>query len=155
MLVMSSLKILIADDDLLTRMVLERSIVQWGHTFISAPDGLAAQELLKTQTVDVCILDWEMPNLSGIELCKWVRSTTDHRTTHVIITTSKGRSEDIQAGYEAGANNYLTKPANLKYLRRHLAMLAEAAGVVEPTERSGNKLDTLAYFGRDFLFSRK
>jgi CheY-like chemotaxis protein len=150
--IMSSLKILIADDDQLTRMVLERSVVTWGHTFVSAGDGVAAQELLKSQSVDVCILDWEMPGLSGLELCKWIRLTDGDRTTHVIITTSKGRAEDIQEGYEAGANNYLTKPTDLKYLRRQLASLAEKVGTSEAIARSEEKLDTLAYLGRDFLF---
>jgi len=148
------LNILIADDDLLARMVLERLVVTWGHAFISAADGEAARELLKTQRVDVCIVDWEMPRLSGLALCKWIRSTGGHRATHVIITTSKGRPEDIQEGYEAGANNYLTKPTDLKYLRRQLTRLAENVGMVEATERSEEKLGTMEYFGRDLLFSQ-
>jgi CheY-like chemotaxis protein len=148
------LNILIADDDLLARMVLERLVVTWGHTFISAADGEAARELLKTQRVDVCIVDWEMPRLSGLALCKWIRSTGGNRATHVIITTSKGRPEDIQEGYEAGANNYLTKPTDLKYLRRQLTRLAENVGMVEATERSEEKLGTMEYFGRDLLFSQ-
>jgi CheY-like chemotaxis protein len=150
---MSSLKILIADDDPLPRMVLERSVVTWGHTFVSAADGVAAQELLNSQRVDVCILDWEMPGLTGLELCKWIRLTGGNRTSHVIITTSKGRAQDIQEGYEAGANNYLTKPTDLKYLRRQLAGLAEKVDTSEAIVRSEQKMDTLAYFGRDFLFS--
>jgi two-component system cell cycle response regulator len=148
------LNILIADDDLLARMVLERLVVTWGHTFISAADGEAARELIKTQRVDVCIVDWEMPRLSGLALCKWIRSTGGNRATHVIITTSKGRPEDIQEGYEAGANNYLTKPTDLKYLRRQLTRLAENVGMVEATERSEEKLGTMEYFGRDLLFSQ-
>jgi len=148
------LNILIADDDLLARMVLERLVVTLGHTFISAADGEAARELLKTQRVDVCIIDWEMPGLSGLALCKWIRSTGSNRATHVIITTSKGRPEDIQEGYEAGANDYLTKPTDLKYLRRQLTRLAENVGMVEATERSEEKLGTMEYFGRDLLFSQ-
>ena len=151
---MQKLNILIADDDLLARMVLERLVVAWGHAFISAADGEAARELLKTQRVDVCIIDWEMPRLSGLALCKWIRSTGGNRATHVIITTSKGRPEDIQEGYEAGANNYLTKPTDLKYLRRQLTRLAENVGMVEATERSEEKLGTMEYFGRDLLFSQ-
>jgi DNA-binding response OmpR family regulator len=136
-------------------MVLERLVVTWGHAFISAADGEAARELLKTQRVDVCIIDWEMPRLSGLALCKWIRSTAGNRATHVIITTSKGRPEDIQEGYEAGANNYLTKPTDLKYLRRQLTRLAENVGMVEATERSAEKLGTMKYFVRDLLFSWK
>jgi CheY-like chemotaxis protein len=130
--------------------------VTWGHTFISAADGEAARELLRTHRLDVCIVDWEMPRLSGLALCKWIRSTGGgHRAIHVIITTSKGRPEDIQEGYEAGANNYLTKPTDLKYLRRQLTRLAENVGMVEATARPAKTMDTLEYFGRDLLFSQK
>lgn len=151
---MQKLNILIADDDLLARMVLERFVVTLGHTFISATDGEAARELLKTQRVNVCITDWEMPGLSGLALCKWIRSTGGHRATHVIITTSKGRAEDIQEGFEAGANSYLTKPIDLEYLRRQLTRLAENVGMVEATKRPEEKMETMKYFGRDLLFSQ-
>lgn len=151
---MTPLKVLIADDDLLTRMVLERSVVTWGHTFVSAADGEAARELLNTQNIDVCIFDWEMPGLTGPALCKWVKSTGGNKAPHVIINTSKARREDIQAGYEAGANDYITKPTDLKYLRRQLARLAENAGTVQISKRSDRKLGTLAYLWPELLFSR-
>jgi CheY-like chemotaxis protein len=147
------LKILIADDDLLARMLLERLVVSWGHAFISAADGETARELLNTQKVDVCIVDWEMPGLSGLALCRWIRTTGGNRTTHVIMTTSRGRPEDIQQGYEAGANNYLTKPTDLKYLQRQLARLAENVGMVEATKQPEQLLHTLGHFWRDLLFS--
>jgi CheY-like chemotaxis protein len=152
---MTSLKVLIADDDLLARMVLERSVVKWGHTFISAAHGEAARELLTTQSVDVCILDWEMPGLTGPALCKWLKSTGGYETTHVIITTTKNRPEDIREVYEAGANDYIAKPTDLRYLRRQLARLAENVGTVESIERSKEKLGMLAYLRPDLLFSKR
>ena len=152
---MSSLKILIADADLLARMVLERSVINWGHTFVSAADGETAQALLKAQRVDVCIVDWELPSVSGLALCKWIRSTSGDKTPYVIITTPKGRPEDVQKGYEAGANHYLTKPTDLRYLRRQLIRLAENGGAVQTAEHPGARLNTLEYFGRDLLFSRE
>ena len=60
----------------------------------------------------------------------------------------------IQEGYEAGANNYLTKPIDLKYMRGQLTRLAENVGMVETTERSEEKRGTMEYFGRDLLFSQ-
>ena len=72
---MKTLTILVAEDDLLTRMTLERSVVQWGYQLVSAVDGEAARELLRTRTIDVCLLDWDLPKLSGIELCQWLRTT--------------------------------------------------------------------------------
>jgi len=124
---MSTLKVLIADDDRLTRMVLERSVVQWGYHFISAADGAAACEMLKSQSVDVCILDWEMPGLTGPQVCQWIKSSQNAGTPHVILNTTKNRPEDIQEAYEAGADLYLTKPTDMKHMRRQLARLAANA----------------------------
>ena len=122
---MKALTILVAEDDLLSRMVLERSVVQWGYQLVSATDGEAARELLQTRSVDVCIMDWEMPGLSGLEVCQWLHSNHLKNIPYMILVTSKDQPQDIQAGYEAGADDYITKPCDLKYLRRRIATVAE------------------------------
>jgi DNA-binding response OmpR family regulator len=122
---MKPLTILVAEDDLLSRMVLERSVVQWGYQLASAVDGEAAREILQKRKVDVCIMDWEMPRLSGLEICQWLRAGHLSSTPYVILITGKDQPEDIQAGYEAGADDYLTKPCDLKYLRRRIATVSE------------------------------
>ena len=110
---------------MLSRMILERSVVQWGHQMVSAVDGEAARELLQSQNVDVCILDWDMPRMTGIELCKWLKSSESRTVPYVIMLTSNGRPEDVQAGYDAGADDYIVKPGDLKYLRRKITAVAE------------------------------
>jgi DNA-binding response OmpR family regulator len=70
-------------------------------------------------------MDWEMPKLSGIEVCRWLRSSHLRKMPYVIMVTSKNQPQDIQLAYEAGADDYLTKPADLKYLRRRIASVAE------------------------------
>ncbi|HEY1938520.1 MAG TPA: response regulator [Candidatus Angelobacter sp.] len=121
---MKPLTILVAEDDLLCRMVLERSVVQWGYQLVSAVDGGGARELLETRSVDICILDWDMPRMTGIDVCRWAR--TNMRTVpYVILITSREEPQDIQAAYEAGADDYLTKPCDLRYLRRRVARVAE------------------------------
>jgi DNA-binding response OmpR family regulator len=122
---MKTLTILVAEDDLLSRMVLERSIVQWGHQLVSAPDGEAAQGLLRTRDIDVCLLDWDMPKMTGIEVCKWLRKNKAGQSPYVVLITARDQPEEIQAGYEAGADDYLTKPCDLKYLRRRIATVAD------------------------------
>jgi DNA-binding response OmpR family regulator len=122
---MKALTVLVAEDDLLSRMVLERSVVQWGYHLASAVDGVAARELLETRSIDICIMDWEMPRMSGVEVCKWLRGSNLKNTPYVILVTSKDQPEDIQAGYEAGADDYITKPCDLKYLRRRIATVAD------------------------------
>ena len=122
---MKALTILVADDEMLARMVLERSVVQWGYQMVSATDGERAMELLKTRSIDVCLLDWDMPKMSGVDICKWLRTSATGTIPYVILITGREKPRDIQAGYEAGADDYLTKPCDLKYLRRRLATIAE------------------------------
>ena len=122
---MKTLTILVAEDDLLTRMTLERSVVQWGYQLISAVDGISTRELLRTRKVDVCLLDWDLPKLSGIELCRWLRTRTTAHATYVVLITGTEQPEEIQKGYEAGANDYVTRPCDLKYLRRRIAAVAD------------------------------
>jgi len=122
---MKALTILVAEDDLLSRMVLERSVVQWGYQLVSATNGEAARELLESRTIDLCIMDWDMPRINGVELCNWLRGRNAKSKPYVILVTSKDQPQDIQAGYEAGADDYITKPCDLKYLRRRIATVAE------------------------------
>jgi DNA-binding response OmpR family regulator len=122
---MKTLTILVAEDDLLSRMVLERSIVQWGYQLVSAPDGETAQVLLTTRDIDVCLLDWDMPKMTGIDVCKWLRKNKASQSPYVVLITARNQPEEIQAGYEAGADDYLTKPCDLRYLRRRIATVAD------------------------------
>lgn len=122
---MKSLTVLIAEDDLLSRMVLERSVVQWGYKMLSAVDGEYAIQTLQSRPVDVCVMDWDMPGMAGIEVCKWVRNNLSNPTPYVVMITSRNRPQEIQQGYEAGADDYLTKPCDLRYLRRRIATFAE------------------------------
>ena len=122
---MKTLTILIAEDDLLTRMMLERSVVQWGYQLVSASSGETARDLLRTRKIDVCLLDWNLPKLSGIELCRWLRTNSTNHVPYVVLITGSEQPEEIQAGYEAGANDYVTRPCDLKYLRRRITTVAD------------------------------
>jgi len=125
---MRPLTILVAEDEMLARMVLERSVVQWGHQLVSASNGDAAREALQTRKIDVCILDWNMPGMTGLEVCRWLRTSLAAPLPYVILITCKEQPEEIQAGYEAGADDYLVKPCDLKYLRRRIATIQEKLG---------------------------
>lgn len=122
---MKALTILVAEDDLLSRMVLERSVVQWGHQLVSAVDGESAQEILRTRSIDLCLLDWDMPRMTGLEICNWLRTITVDPKPYVILITAREQPEEIQAGYEAGADDYIMKPCDMKYLRRRIATVAD------------------------------
>lgn len=138
---MNTLTILVAEDDLLTRMMLERSVVQWGYQLVSAVDGESAREILRTRKIDVCLLDWDLPKLRGIELCQWLRTNGTSQAPYVVLIAGNEQPEEIQMGYEAGANDYVTRPCDLKYLRRRIATVADKANRqelrLEKSESSG------------------
>src|SRR5258708_33109552 len=115
---MKTLTILVTEGDLLPRMVLERSVVQWGYHMVSASDGESAREVLRTRTIDVCLLDWDLPKLNGIELCQWLRTQTTPQAPYVVLIAGTKQPEEIQTGYEAGANDYVKLPCALRDLSR-------------------------------------
>jgi two-component system cell cycle response regulator len=111
-------RILVADDDLTTRLVLTGLLRKWGHEVVAAVDGTQAWETM--QGVDaptLAILDWMMPGLSGVEVCGRVRSLPSDQPPYLIILTSKGEKADIVAGLDAGADDYLAKPFDPGELR--------------------------------------
>ena len=158
-----TLTILVAEDDLLSRMTLERSVVQWGYELISAGDGMGARELLRTRKIDVCLLDWHLPKLSGIELCRWLRTNSRSQVPYVVLITGTEQPEEIQAGYEAGANDYVTRPCDLKYLRRRITSIAdkanrqelEKAEIAGQNHRSVAGLSPLDIYLSDLRFMRR
>jgi DNA-binding response OmpR family regulator len=81
--------------------------------------------LLRTRTIDVCLLDWDLPKLNGIELCRWLRTQATSHAPYVVLIAGTEQPEEIQTGYEAGANDYVTRPCDLKYLRRRIAAVAD------------------------------
>jgi phosphoserine phosphatase RsbU/P len=105
------MKILIAEDDATSRKILQILLSQWGYEIIVACDGDEAWNALQEPNApQLAIFDWMMPGRDGMELCKLVRSSEALRTMYVMLLTSKGYKEDIISGFEAGADDYITKP---------------------------------------------
>lgn len=116
------MKVLIAEDDLISRRVLEANLVEWGYDVIIASDGLEAWELLqKPGAPNLVISDWMMPHMDGLELCRRIRQMESSGYIYFIILTAKGGKEDVIKGLEAGADDFLVKPFDrqeLKYRAR-------------------------------------
>ena len=112
----SKLRILIADDDNICRHLLATSLVRWGCQIISASDGNMAQKMLREGGIDMCILDWEMPGVSGIELAAWLRASKMAAKPYVILLTSNDSPADIETAYRAGADEHFAKPCDLQRL---------------------------------------
>jgi DNA-binding response OmpR family regulator len=111
-------QILIAEDDLVSRRALEATLRKWGYAVRAVTDGAAAWEVLQAENAPkLAILDWMMPKLDGIELCRRVRAEPRSEMTYLILLTAKGTKEDMVAGLEGGADDYLIKPFNREELK--------------------------------------
>ena len=112
------MRILIAEDDSTSRLLLERLLKKWEHEVISTADGDEAWTALQAEDAPrLAILDWMMPGMDGIEVCREVRRQVTLEPRYIILLTALGRKEDIVTGLEAGANDYVTKPFDKNELR--------------------------------------
>jgi two-component system cell cycle response regulator len=105
------MKILIADDDRVTRGLLARRLTKWGHEVVACADGSQAWDILsKKDAPRLAILDWMMPGMDGVEVCRQVRRAPNHPYVYILMLTSKDGKADIVEGLEAGADDYIVKP---------------------------------------------
>ena len=115
------MRILIAEDDAVTRKLLEGLARSWGYDVAVSPDGASALESLESAiTPQLALLDWMMPGLDGPEVCRAVRLRPDVQPTYLILLTSKSDRADVVSGLEAGADDYLVKPFHPDELRARL-----------------------------------
>ena len=130
------MNILIAEDDRVSRRLLESMLTKWGYGVIAAGDGDEAwRHLEEPDAPNLAILDWMMPGANGVEVCRRVRAQGGDQYTYVLLLTAKGGKEDIIHGMEAGADDYLVKPfdphelkvrlrAGRRILELHAALIA-------------------------------
>ncbi|PYK98438.1 MAG: response regulator [Verrucomicrobia bacterium] len=112
------MRILIAEDDRVSRRLLEARLLKDGHEVVLAEDGAQAWEALqKDPSILLAILDWNMPGLTGPEICQSVRQIQTDQPPYLILLTSRDTREDIVSGLQAGANDYVTKPFDFDELR--------------------------------------
>ena len=105
------MRILIAEDDAVSRRRLEATLRKWGYEVLAVEDGLAAWEVLQGEMPPpLAILDWMMPGMDGIEVCRKVRERSPSRPLYIIVLTARGSREDVVAGLQAGGDDYVTKP---------------------------------------------
>ena len=112
------MKVLIAEDDVVSCRILEDMLNDWGYEVIVTRDGSAAWKVLhEQQPPKLAIIDWLMPGMDGVEICRRLRSGDTGEPAYVILLTGKKRKEDIVTGLEAGANDFITKPFDPEELR--------------------------------------
>ena len=115
------MKILIADDESLSRRLLQKTLERAGYEVLAVENGrLAAQHLCKINGPRLALLDWEMPELDGPGVCREVRKVEDKAYVYMVLLTSKESKQDVVAGLGSGADDYLTKPFDPEELKARL-----------------------------------
>ena len=112
------MRILIAEDDPILRRLLEATLSRSGYEVVLAEDGGRAWTALQSADAPrLAVLDWMMPEMDGLEVCRKTREKAGASYVYIIMLTARGRKEDIVAGLDAGADDYLTKPFDPHELR--------------------------------------
>ncbi len=107
------MKVLLADDESMTRAMLCGWLRSWGYQVSMASNGREAIAALESDPeLRLAIIDWEMPEVDGVDVCRYVRERKGDEYVYIILLTGRNASEDIVEGLEAGADDYLTKPCN-------------------------------------------
>lgn len=147
------MKILIADDEPAFRHLLEDALGRWGYEVVSCRDGNEALQSLDGENApQLAILDWMMPGLDGLEICRRIRKEKRASYTYIILLTSQQRDEDLVAGMEAGADDYITKPLKTNELRvrlnagkRLLELQNELAARASDLEAANRDLESFSH----------
>lgn len=144
------MRILLADDDMTSRMILTRMLEKRGHEVIAAADGAEAWEILnKPNPPKLIMLDWMMPGYTGLELCKMIREKFTKFPPYIIFVTAMESKEDVVSGLNAGANDYITKPCNMDELGARVAVGCRVIELQEALEKRVQELeDALAHIKR-------
>ncbi|MBC6904113.1 response regulator [Saccharophagus sp. K07] len=137
-----SLKVLVVDDATFVRDMVKRTVRQLAPDaeLLEAPDGARAASLIKSKTPDLILSDWEMPEMSGEELLRWLRKQPEIGQTPFIMITSQGGRNHVMAAVEAGVSDYLSKPFTRDELGRKISKQLKRlgykpSGAVSPAQR--------------------
>lgn len=134
-------RVLLADDELVTRRLLEAHLTRFGFEVVSVPDGLKAWEVLNgADSPHIVLLDWNMPGIDGVELCRRIRARDTGSYTYTLLMTTTDKKADVVHGLTAGADDFISKPvdppelqARLNTARRIIRLeegLAELEGIL-------------------------
>jgi phosphoserine phosphatase RsbU/P len=143
------MRILIADDDHMSTMMLGRTLEKWGFEVIVAHDGAAAADIIAGDNPpSLAIIDWMMPGVDGVELCRRIRATPPRSPVYVILLTARTSRQDLVAGLEAGADDYLTKPFDPDELRARIHVGQRTLALMANIKRLTGLLPICSYCKR-------
>ncbi len=119
------------DDSPTMRRIVINALKTFGYTdIIEAEDGQDALDKLQETKVDFVITDWNMPNMTGLELTKAIRSSSDFKDLPILMVTTRGLKQDIIEALQAKVNNYVVKPFTPQVLKEKLDAILKALGLI-------------------------
>ena len=156
------MKILIVEDEFISRKKMEMIIKKFGYEPISAVNGKQGFKLWKSERPRIVIIDWIMPEMNGLDLCKLIRNREGRQYTYIIIVTEKNEKKDIITGIEAGADDFISKPyikedlavrirsgrRILDFGSRDIAIFAISKLVESRDPETGNHLERIRYYSK-------
>ena len=120
------MKILVVDDFATMRKVVKNLLKQAGfENVVEAEDGVAAMRVLKSQRIDFIVSDWNMPNMTGIELLRAVRADQELASTPFLMVTAEALQDNVVAAVKAGVSNYIVKPFTAEVLNEKITKIME------------------------------
>jgi diguanylate cyclase (GGDEF)-like protein len=118
---MSTMRILVAEDEITFRHMLKTFLTKWGYQIVVVSDGLEAWKVLQGEDRPrLALLDWMMPNMDGVEICRAIREKKPDPYIYLLLLTSRDQKQDVVEGIEAGADDYLIKPFDPQELRARI-----------------------------------
>jgi two-component system chemotaxis response regulator CheY len=121
-----NIKVLVVDDFATMRKVVRNLLKQVGYEdIVEAEDGVMALKALKSQKIDVIVSDWNMPNMTGLELLKAVRADAELAKTPFLMVTAEALQDNVVAAVKAGVNNYIVKPFTAEVLNEKIKKIME------------------------------
>lgn len=147
------MRILVAEDDRTTQLVVQAALLALGHEVTLAGDGRAALQAFEADPVPVVISDWMMPGLSGIELCRAIRAREARRLargqgqsyTYLILLTARDGKDSYLEGMDAGADDLITKPFDKEHLAARLRVAERIVGLLWAVDQLSGLLPICAY----------
>jgi DNA-binding response OmpR family regulator len=137
------MRVLIAEDDAVSRRILQRAVERFGHTCQTAVDGAEAWQAYQDASFDVVITDWVMPLVDGVELCELIRANPGPCYTYVILLSVLSDRGHFLKGMQAGADDYLTKPLDAEELQARLAAAERVTSLHQRLAEQNGRLETL------------
>ena len=116
-------RIVVADDDVDIRELVEFKLASMGHEIVAVGDGAAAIEACRAQRPDLCVLDVMMPGVSGLDAIRMIRADPDLVDLPVVLLTARAQESDVATGFDSGADDYVTKPFSPRELAARVETL--------------------------------